>query len=257
MTAASPETICLVQSRVGATPDGYDGPNTQQCIQAAGYSGTFEEIVASMFGVATTSLALDRYGNPNWPVLLGKLSCDAVYAVEGVRGSFVPAGVMIHHTAGPAGREQINTDILINGRPGIPGPLVQTGVSRNGDTAWITNGRAHHAGTGYEIALERVRLDSPPGKPMVDDVNGNSYFLGIEIDNSGKDDDPYPDIQIEAAVRVATGWCSAFGWTANRVIGHKEWTRRKVDPSYPMDEFRALVRTRLSEVDLAQLSLGL
>jgi len=257
MTNASPETICLVQSRVGATPDGYDGPNTQQCIQEAGYSGSFEEIVAKMFGVSTTSLALDRYGNPNWPVLLGKISSDAVYAVEGVRGSFVPAGVMIHHTGGPPGREQINTDILINGRAGLSGPLVQTGVSRTGDVAWITNGRAHHAGSGYQIALERVRLDSPPGKPLVDDVSGNSYFLGIEIDNSGNSGDLYPDIQIDAAVRVAAGWCSAFGWTANRVIGHKEWTKRKVDPSYPMDEFRMLVRTRLSEMDLAQLSLGL
>jgi peptidoglycan hydrolase-like protein with peptidoglycan-binding domain len=52
---------------------------------------------------------------------------------------------------------------------------------------------------------------------------------------------------MSTTIKIAAALCSVHGWNSNRVIGHKEWTRRKIDPApFTMDWFRARVQEALS-----------
>lgn len=233
------QSIALLQAKLGVKVDGIDGLKTQAAFDAFRDS----EGRSAFSFCSVTGLDLDEYGDPDW-CRSQDAKGDQTVLVRGVSGSFVPQGVMIHHTAGPAGREQINAELLAQGRSGLRGPLVQVGVSRDGGAAWITNGRAQHAGAGWSGALPANR-NNDVTYTGTDDTYGNSYFLGIEIDNSGNTGDIYPAEQLDRAYSIATFWCKAFGWTAKHVIGHKEWTKRKVDPSLDMSVFRDNVSERL------------
>lgn len=150
-------------------------------------------------------------------------------------------GVMIHHTAGTSSLELVR-----KGTVGLPGPLAHAHLSKTGLVSMVSHGRANHAGRGSQRAYERVVADLPvPGKPGPDVVDGNSYFYGIEIENRGDGKDPYPMVQYVAAVKWAAAICRHHGWTADSVIGHKEWTTRKIDPSFEMDRLRKDVATLL------------
>ena len=49
---------------------------------------------------------------------------------RGVADMAAAKGVMCHHTAGPAGGNMPSLNVLVNGRPGLPGPLCQLGLGR-------------------------------------------------------------------------------------------------------------------------------
>jgi hypothetical protein len=110
----------------------------------------------------------------------------------------------------------------------------------------VSHGRANHAGSGgrnaYDAVLAESQVHPVPGK---DEIDGNARFYGIEIENLGDGKDTYPAAQYQAAVRWAASVCRHHGWTENSVIGHGEWTRRKVDPSFSMTGFRAAVAREL------------
>jgi len=246
-TRITQQTVALVQSRLGCTVDGIDGPQTQQAIKD--YKGGRFRSWNELLNELCPGLTLDVYGDPYWATFL-RVDGDRAICVEGVSGAFVPGGVLIHHTAGPLGRQELSEGLLIKGRAGLRGPLVQVGVSRTGKAHFVTNGRAHHAGAGNARVLDavkdnRVVLDKEE-EPGADNTYGNTHFLGIEIDNSGRGGDPYPAEQIARAVDIAASWCRAFGWGANRVIGHHEWTHRKSDPSYSITSFRQSVNAALN-----------
>lgn len=151
-------------------------------------------------------------------------------------------GVMIHHTAGANSLELIR-----KGTPDLPGPLAHAHLHKGGHVTLVSHGRTNHAGVGSQAVYDRVVADLPVrGKPGPDVVDGNAHFYGIEIENLGNGKDPYPWQQYDAAVGWASAICRHHGWTADSVIGHKEWTRRKIDPSFDMDRFREDVRHRLS-----------
>lgn len=151
------------------------------------------------------------------------------------RGPWGPVnGVMIHHTAGTNSLE-----LLRKGTPDLPGPLAHAHLSKGGRVTMVSSGRANHAGAGSQAVYDRVVADLPVhGKPGRDTVDGNAHFYGIEIENLGNGRDLYPVAQYDAAVGWATAVCRHHGWTADSVIGHKEWTGRKIDPSFDMDRFR-------------------
>lgn len=150
-------------------------------------------------------------------------------------------GVMIHHTAG--------TDSLalcVKGTADLPGPLCHAHLAKNGTLTLISNGRANHAGSGRQSVYDAVvaeRTFTPSGG---DSVDGNDHFYGLEIENRGNGKDPYPSVQYDQAVRYATAICRLYGWNEKSVIGHKEWTGRKIDPSFSMSIFRAEVKERLA-----------
>ncbi|GAA2395905.1 hypothetical protein GCM10010420_21810 [Streptomyces glaucosporus] len=150
-------------------------------------------------------------------------------------------GVMLHHTAG--------TDSLRlcrDGTAALPGPLCTGLVSKDGTVHLVGYGRTNHAGAGSAAVLDAVRAERsalPPPGP--DTVDGNARFYGFEIENLGTGRDPYPAAQLDAVERLSAAICRAHGWTAASVIAHKEWTRRKIDPSFPMAPMRARVAARL------------
>lgn len=159
------------------------------------------------------------------------------------RGPWGPVnGIVIHHTAG---RDSKN--LVWSGTAALPGPLCHTYLSKNGLATMIGNGRTNHAGTFASNAHSAVVSELPahPRPDLSEPVDGNAHYYGIEVENLGDGKDPYPAVQYQAAVRWAAAICRAHGWSENSVIGHKEGTRRKIDPTFDMDTFRKDVAERL------------
>lgn len=76
-------------------------------------------------------------------------------------------GILCHHTAGPKSGNMPSLNILINGRPDLPGPLAQLGLGRDGTYFVIAAGKCNHAGKGSWKGV----------------TNGNTNFIGIEAEN--------------------------------------------------------------------------
>jgi len=151
-------------------------------------------------------------------------------------------GVLIHHTAGHGDRE-----VCFNGRPDLPGPLCHAWLGKT-DGLWLLgNGRTNHAGSVDLDVLNALRGEVSP-LPVDDQANadGNDVLYGLEIENLGDGDDPYPAVQYDEAVRWAAAICRVHGWSEKSVAGHKEVQPGKVDPSFDMDAFRAAVAARLA-----------
>jgi len=169
-------------------------------------------------------------------------------------GSFAPVGIVIHHTAG---RNDLNT--VINGRPGLAGPLANLYFDRDAPhrVTLVSGGLCNHAGPGSAVVLDEVRrgVASGPGaglRRLDDDASGNRWFYGFEAENLGDGVQPWPPEQYRAMVAAAAAICRHHRWGAGVVIGHLEWTRRKIDPrGLSMAGFRADVARLLdpSHVD--------
>ncbi|MFJ4785518.1 N-acetylmuramoyl-L-alanine amidase [Streptomyces sp. NPDC088794] len=155
-------------------------------------------------------------------------------------------GVLIHHTAGSNSLEVIAR----TGRPDLPAPLAHSHLAKSGLATMCSAGRANHAGlaavNAYNALLNESSTHPTPSKAS-GTVDGNDVLYGLEIENLGNGKDPYPDVQYDAAVRWAAALCRAHGWGANSVAGHKETSvEGKVDPSFPMGQFRTDVAARLA-----------
>ena len=173
-----------------------------------------------------------------------------VRAVKGWRsrrtpGPFEAVGIMLHDTVRPECIE-----LIVNGRPGISGPLANLLISKDGSVDLVAGSRCHHAGNGAREVLEEVIAGIKPGadastRRLRDSVRGNTYFYGIEVDNRSDGADPYPGAQIEALVSS----CVAFRkmhpeWHGFREIHHRQWTARKRDMSCRID-IAEIVASRL------------
>jgi peptidoglycan hydrolase-like protein with peptidoglycan-binding domain len=134
-------------------------------------------------------------------------------------------GVMCHHTAGPKAGNMPSLGIITNGRPDLPGPLSQLGLGRDGTCYIVAAGRANHAGVGNWQGI----------------TTGNSRFIGIEAENTGKDDDPWPAVQLDAYRRAVAAILNKIRADPIMCCGHKEYALpqgRKPDPTFDMDDFR-------------------
>lgn len=148
---------------------------------------------------------------------------------------FRPRAIIAHHTASNANSGNFGSEnIVVNGRVGLSGPLCQFLLGRDGTVKVIAAGYANHAGYGGPKA----------GIPA---NQGNTYAIGIEAENNGIGE-PWSRAQLNAYYRL----CAALlDWLdiddVSKVIGHKEWTSRKIDPSgINMDKFRDNVRIALN-----------
>jgi peptidoglycan hydrolase-like protein with peptidoglycan-binding domain len=136
-------------------------------------------------------------------------------------------GVICHHTAGPKSGIMPSLKVVTNGRPGLDGPLAQLGLGRDGTWFVIAAGRANHAGAGAHKGI----------------TAGNMSFIGVEAENQGIAADPWPAVQVDAYKRGVAAILKKLGADVSMCIGHKEWApRRKIDPSFDMDKFRADVK---------------
>lgn len=151
-------------------------------------------------------------------------------------------GIVIHHTAGSN-----SLALCWTGTAALPGPLCHTHLSKAGVATMVGYGRANHAGTFAQNAFDAMRNESSthPRPDAAEPVDANGRTYGIEIENLGDNKDPYPTVQYDAAVRWAAALCRAHGWSADSVIGHREGTRRKIDPTFSMEVFRGAVAERL------------
>ena len=135
-------------------------------------------------------------------------------------------GVLCHHTAGPKTGNMPSLRTLINGRSDLPGPLAQVGLGRDGTYYVIAAGRCNHAGRGSWKGV----------------TTGNTNFIGIEAENTGLGDDPWPPVQMDAYARGVAAILTHAGRTVDFCAGHKEFApRRKTDPNFNMDAFRSVV----------------
>ncbi|MPY64883.1 peptidoglycan-binding protein [Streptomyces spongiae] len=159
-------------------------------------------------------------------------------------GAWGPAqGVMLHHTAGTH-----SVTLCRTGLADLPGPLCIAVIAKDGTVHLVGYGRTNHAGRGSQTAYNAVRGGTAlPSRPGADAVDGNAHFYGFEIENLGNGRDPYPEAQLSAVERVAAAVCRAHGWSSSRVIGHKEWTRRKIDPTFSMASMRTRIAKRLGK----------
>ena len=134
-------------------------------------------------------------------------------------------GVICHHTATVGGGNMPTLGLLIKGRADLKGPLCQLGLGRDGTYYVVAAGRANHAGAGSWNGI----------------VTGNSSFIGIEAENSGRADDPWPDVQVDAYQHGVAAILAHIGRTAASCCGHKEYALpagRKPDPDLDMHAFR-------------------
>lgn len=134
------------------------------------------------------------------------------------RGSsaFDPHWQVFHHTASPAGSDHPALGICTNGRSDLPGPLCNILVARNGDCYYVASGRANHAGAGR----------------YPDGSTGNSRSIGWECENNGIGEG-WPAHQLDVIARGQAAVCRHLGGGADRVIYHREYTSRKIDPAGP------------------------
>lgn len=134
-------------------------------------------------------------------------------------------GVICHHTAGSKSGNMPTLNLLIAGRSDLSGPLAQLGLGRDGTYYIIAAGKCYHAGTGMWNNIQ----------------NGNTHFIGIEAENTGRADDPWPEVQMNAYKHGIAAILKHLGLDASACCGHLEYALpkgRKSDPTFPMTAFR-------------------
>lgn len=163
------------------------------------------------------------------------------WRTRGRPGPFTPVGVLCHHTASSADGIA-GTHILVQGRPDLPGPLSQLGLSRDGTVYIVAAGRSNHAGTAKASGTVAAG-------------DGNTLYIGIEAMNRGTGE-RWPRAQYDAYVTLAAVLSTRVtGNSVNTVRAHKETSvTGKIDPFGPtpygdhfdMDDFRARVGAAMS-----------
>ena len=132
--------------------------------------------------------------------------------------------IMCHHTAGPASGNSPSLNVVTHGRAGLPGPLAQLFLARDGTVILVAAGRANHAG----------RVSSS--------IYSNSHSIGIEAEATGVSS--WPSAQVDAYAKLCKALIGEFGLPTSRVVGHKEAAvprGRKIDPNFSMPDFRKKV----------------
>lgn len=123
------------------------------------------------------------------------------------RGSsdFSPRGSVNHHTAGPLSGNIPSLNTLIYGRSDLPGPLCNVAQARNNDAYVIAAGRANHAGSGGWRGL-----------------SGNSSVWGLEVENTGLDNEPVRPDQVDTMAKIHAALLRGTAG-AEMNCQHKEW----------------------------------
>lgn len=147
-------------------------------------------------------------------------------------------GTMWHDTVTPytpAWHDLHLGRLLRDGHSTLPGPIANVGVGQGGTLILVAAGRAYHAGSG-----------AWPGIP-----SGNLNTVGVEVANPGLGSGhPWRPVQLAVARTFTAVLHQLLDLPASRLVGHKEWTARKVDPwSVAMDVERRDLFDRLPKED--------
>ncbi|MBV1947835.1 N-acetylmuramoyl-L-alanine amidase [Streptomyces sp. BV129] len=153
-------------------------------------------------------------------------------------------GIMIHHTVTSGSARTV--ELCREGYDDLPGPLCHGVITKDGKVHLVGYGRANHAGLGDDEVLRAVIAEKGLPTDNESNTDGNRYFYGFECENLGDGEDPWPEAQMEAIVRVSAAICRYHDWSERSVIGHREWQPGKVDPrGFTMASLRARVKERL------------
>ena len=150
------------------------------------------------------------------------------WKTRGRDGAFAVIGKMNHHTASPStSGPRPALGIVTHGRSDLPGPLANFLAPRNGGIIIVAAGRCNHGGTGGPFRF--VGKDA-----------ANATCLSVEIENNGVGEKYPPDQMLSIAVlnAVLLKRLNRGKWSS---IGHKEYTSRKIDPSFDLGSFRQRV----------------
>lgn len=155
----------------------------------------------------------------------------AGWQTRGRDGAFTPKAVFEHHDASSLKTGNSGAlGIIVAGRPGIPGPLSQFQVGRDGTWFVVAAGRANHAGLGGP-------------KVGIPADSGNQYAYGVEVANNGVDEPYSAALQTSLDKGLASILDEMNNSDTNQLIGHKEWApTRKSDPRHSMNWRRDRVR---------------
>jgi peptidoglycan hydrolase-like protein with peptidoglycan-binding domain len=161
-----------------------------------------------------------------------------------------PFGIVVHHTAS---NKYANPDnviaMCIRGVNKVPGPLYNYLIKGDGTIVKLTTSKikANHAGRGLQSVLTRIQKNLPVlgNAENLGRITANSRFIGVSIINDGLGE-KVPEVQMDALVDLCAFLCDGHKWNPGvSVIGHKEWTARKVDPSFSMPELRGMISRRM------------
>ncbi|WP_199546572.1 N-acetylmuramoyl-L-alanine amidase [Streptomyces sp. N35] len=153
-------------------------------------------------------------------------------------------GVMVHHTVTKGSDRTVQ--ICRDGYSSLPGPLCHGVITKDGKVHLVGYGRTNHAGMGDDDVLKAVIAEHAMPKPNEATTDGNRHFYGLECENMGDGEDPWPEAQLLAIEKVAAAVCRRYGWGAGSVIGHREWQPGKVDPrGFSMQTMRGRIAARL------------
>ncbi|MEU5853926.1 peptidoglycan recognition family protein [Nocardiopsis dassonvillei] len=131
-------------------------------------------------------------------------------------------GIVAHHTAG-----WNDMHVVRDGRSGLPGPLSQIWLKRDGTIYVVAAGRCWH------------------NAPSLSNHHTNSNSIGIEAENDGRA--PWPARQLDSYKRLCAELCREYNLSASRVKGHREVNSGKPDPhSINMNDFRADIARLIS-----------
>lgn len=145
----------------------------------------------------------------------------------------VPNASFIHHDASNSRSGTWGAlGIITNGRGGerpVPGPLSQFQGARGNisEVAIVAAGIANHAGTGGPLK----------GLPQ---NNANRETYGMEVANNGVGE-KYSSATLYTIQVVQASIAEECKFSEYYVIGHKEWSNRKIDPTYSMNWMRDLI----------------
>lgn len=177
-------------------------------------------------------------GDPTW--LADVLRAEGLKVLEhdGWRkrghGDFLDIrGVLCHHTAGGGANDW---QVVQYGRPGLPGPLSQLVLERDGTFRVIAVGVCWHAGRG-----------SWRGWPT---DNANYHTVGIEAVNNGVGQ-PWPAVQLDAYKRGCAAILRRIGRGSGDCVAHREYSSEgKIDPAgIDMNAFRRDVQALIDRRD--------
>lgn len=136
-------------------------------------------------------------------------------------GTWEPMGIILHHDASPAGETSHGVNVILNGRPGLSGPLSQLWLDYDGRWHIVAAGRANHAGLGKWGDIPQDR--------------GNEFMIGIETDHTTNE--AWTLAQNRSGIRGLIALSDHLNIRTDatrlrkRLIGHKEWAPdRKIDP---------------------------
>lgn len=146
-------------------------------------------------------------------------------------------GLTVHHTAGSRNSSvDGELNVLVNGRPGLSGPISQFMVSRDGTWYCVAAGSANHNKKGFAGPNEGY---------------GNSHLIGVECQHSGGSE-PWTAVQYNSVVTGVAALALEYGFPVSHIAGHKEHQPgEKTDPSFSMSAFRDNVEDRMENMPVA------